>query len=92
MVTVRVRVISDYDVTLNMSTAARIKLQSEKCFFYPPLFRFLSAGDLSIGTHVPIFSSTDAFARTATCHRNTNESEHIFHITSHDDVKYWIVR
>ena len=35
MVRVRVRVISGYDVTLNMSTAVRIKLQSEKWQFTP---------------------------------------------------------
>ena len=35
MVGVRVRVISGCDVTFNKSTAVPIKLQTEKCFFYP---------------------------------------------------------
>ena len=36
MVRVRFRVISGRDVTLNMSTAIRVKLQTEKCFFIHP--------------------------------------------------------
>ena len=36
IVRVRVRLISGCDLMFNMSTAVRIKLQTEKCFFYPP--------------------------------------------------------
>ena len=37
MVRVSFRVIRDCDVIFNMSTAVRIKLQTEKCFFIHPL-------------------------------------------------------
>ena len=36
MVRLMVKVISGCDVTFNMSAGVGIKLQPEKCFFYPP--------------------------------------------------------
>ena len=37
IVRVTLKVISGCDVPFNMSTAVAIKLQTEKCFFYPPV-------------------------------------------------------
>ena len=59
IVRIKVIVISVCDVTLNMHTAVGIKLQTEKCFFYPPSLCFMNLGSNMIAEDIDFYGNLD---------------------------------